>query len=129
MMDNFDPKKFSKITYPLGVNETVYLWLAGNGKWMSSDKEQLCVFHNFQPAGDVAVLNAKLHPINSTDRDAMIVSLEEEIKGYQRFLDEYGRRPAWKASTEVKDARRGIKRMEKEITHLGEKEFSGGDHQ
>ena len=128
-MDNFDPKRLSKLTYPPGINETEYLWFVGNGKWMASNKDQTCTSSNHHPANAIAVLNAKFHPINSANRDAMIASLEEEIVMCQKFLNEYGNWPAWKSSTEVKDARRGIKRMEQEITRLREWEFSEGDRQ
>lgn len=125
-MDNFDPKRMSKITYPCGVNETEYLRLVEDGKWIASDKEQICVLYNYDLAKSVAALNAQLHPINSTDRDAMIVSLKKEIELCQEFLNKYVSWPAWKSSIEVKDARRGIKHMEKEIARLKKMDFTGG---
>jgi len=120
-MDHFDWHTMSKMTSTAGVE---YLRLEENGTWTASDKEQICVLMNTSLGYAVAMVDAKLHPINSADRDAMIVSLEEWIGMTQKFLDEYGNRPAWKSSIEVKDGRRGIRRTEKEISRLRGMEFS-----
>ena len=125
-MDNFDPKKLSKMTS--AANGVEYLRLEGNGYWTASDKEQICVLNNVSLGYAVAMTDAKLHPINGADRDAMIVSLQEWIAETQKFLDKYGDRPAWKSSVEVKDARRGLRRTEKEIARLRGMDFAGGDH-
>lgn len=125
-MDNFDWRTMSKMTSAAGVE---YLRLEENGFWTASDREQTCVLNNTCLGYAVAMIDAKLYPINCVDRDAMIVSLQAWIRRCQKFLDEYGNRPNWKSSTEVKDARRGIRRMEKEITRLKGMEFSGEDHQ
>lgn len=120
-MDNFDPKRMSKMTS--AANGTEYLRLEGNGYWTASDREQICVLNNVSLGYAVAMTDAKLHPISGVDRDAMIVSLQEWIGQTQKFLDDYSSRPAWKSSTEVKDARRGLKRTEKEIARLRGLEF------
>lgn len=119
-MDNFNWRTMSKMTSTAGVE---YLRLEENGSWTSSDREQTCVLNNTCLGYAVAMLDAKLSPISGTDRDAMIVSLQEWTERCQDFLNEYGNRPAWKSSVEVKDARRGIKRMEREIARLGKLEF------
>lgn len=38
-------------------------------------------------------------------------------------MAEYGDRPAWKSSVEIKDARKGIRRMRKEIDRLKDLEL------
>ena len=119
-MDSFNWRTMSKMTSTAGVE---YLRLEEDGTWTASDREQTCVLNNICLDYAVAMLDAKLSPINGTDRDAMIVSLEEWIVRCRGFLAEYGNRPAWRSSTEVKDARRGIKRMEREIARLGKLEF------
>lgn len=124
-MDSFNWRTMSKMTSTAGVE---YLRLEENGSWTASDREQACVLNNTSLGYAVAMVDAKLYPINSTDRDAMIVSLEEWTVRCQEFLDEYGSRPNWKSTVEVKDARRGIRRMEKEITRLMGLQFPGGDH-
>lgn len=120
-MDNFDWRKMSKIVYPNGINETQYLRYGADGKWTASDKDQCCVLSNCNPAGNVAVLNAKMHPINDEDRRHMIASMEAEIQSLREFIDKYGSYPKWKS--EIKDANRGIARLEKEIHRLRELSF------
>ncbi len=120
-MDNFDWRKMSKMT-SVG-NGTQYLRLEGN-TWIVTDKEQTYIFNNVDIDYDVSMLDAKLYPISGIDRNAMIASLEDGIEKYQKFLNEYGSRPNWKSTTEVKDARRGLKRKKKEILRLREMEFS-----
>lgn len=115
-MDSFDWRKMSKLTYPLGVNEVEYLRFENNGTWTSSDKDQICIMTNTKPANAVAVLNAKMHPINDADRGYMVASLYEWIERYQAFIAEYGAFPQWKV--DVKHAHKSIERMEKEIERL-----------
>lgn len=120
-MENFDWRKMSKLTFPPGVNETQYLRFEANGTWTATDKEQTCVMTNTNPANAVAVLNAKMHPVNDGDRGHMIASLQEWIQWYQVFLAKYGAYPQWKS--ESKDTRRGIDRMENEIKRLRDLEL------
>lgn len=120
-MENFNWRKMSKLTFPSGTNETQYLRFEENGTWTASDKEQVCVMTNSNPASAVAVLNAKMHPANDEDRGHMIASLYEWIQRYQAFLAAYGGFSQWKS--DAKDARKGIERMEKEIKRLREMEF------
>lgn len=125
-MSNFDWRSMSKLT-SVG-NGIQYLRLEGDSTWTLSDKDQTYIFSKVDIAYDVSMLDAKLHPISGIDRDAMVTSLEDAAESYQKFLNEYGRQPNWKSTTEIKDARRGLKRMKKEITRLRGMEFSGGDH-
>lgn len=120
-MDNFAPKRMSKMT-SVG-NGIQYLRLEGDNTWTVLDKDQTYIFSNVDIDYDVSMLDAKLYPINGIDRDAMVTSLEDAAERYQKFLNEYGRRPNWKSTTEVKDARRGLKRMKKELTRLRGLEF------
>lgn len=85
-MENFDWRKMSKLIFPSGVNETEYLRFEANGTWTASDKEQVCTMTNSNPANAVAVLNAKMHPVNDEDRGHMITSLHEWIQRYQAFF-------------------------------------------
>lgn len=120
-MEDFNWRKMSKLTFPLGVNEIQYLRFEANGTWTATDKEQICVLTNTHPANAVAVLNAKMHPVNDGGRGHMIASLQEWIQRYQVFLAEYGAYPQWKS--ESKDAHRGIRRMEDEIKRLRDLEL------
>lgn len=120
-MENFDWRKMSKLTFPNGVNETEYLRFEANGTWTASDKEQVCTMTNTNPANAVAVLNAKMHPVNDEDRWHMIDSLQEWIQRYKEFLTIYGDFPQWQSDS--KDVRRGVERMEQEIKRLREIEF------
>lgn len=115
-MENFDWRKMSKLTYPLGVNEVEYLRFEDNGTWTSSDKGQICVMTNTKPANAVAELNAKMHPINDADCRHMIDSLREWIQHYQAFVTDYGSLPQWKV--DVKHSHKSCERMEKEIERL-----------
>lgn len=120
-MENFDWRKMSKLTFPSGANETEYLRFEANGTWTASDKERVCTLTNSNPANAVAVLNAKMHPVNDEDRGHMITSLHEWIQRYQAFLAAYGAFPQWKS--DIKDAHKDIERMEKEIKRLREMEL------
>ena len=120
-MENFDWRKMSKLTFPNGVNGTEYLRFEANGTWTASDKEQVCTMTNTNPANAVAVLNAKMHPVNDEDRWHMIDSLQEWIQRYKEFLTIYGDFPQWQSDS--KDVRRGVERMEQEIKRLREIEF------
>ena len=84
-MENFDWRKMSKLTFPSGANETEYLRFEANGTWTASDKERVCTLTNSNPANAVAVLNAKMHPVNDEDRGHMIASLHEWVQRYQAF--------------------------------------------
>ena len=88
-MENFDWRKMSKLTFPSGANETEYLRFEANGTWTASDKERVCTLTNSNPANAVAVLNAKMHPVNDKDRGHMIASLHEWVQRYQAFLAAY----------------------------------------
>lgn len=79
-MENFNWRKMSKLTFPSGTNETQYLRFEENGTWTASDKEQVCVMTNSNPASAVAVLNAKMHPANDEDRG-------HSISSYQKLYD------------------------------------------
>lgn len=81
-MENFDWRKMSKLTFPSGANETEYLRFEANGTWTASNKERVCTLTNSNPANAVAVLNAKMHPVNDEDRGHMIASLHECIQRY-----------------------------------------------
>ena len=118
LMTDFNWRKMSKLTFPAGVNETQYLYYEAEGKWTASDKERLCVMPNSDPAGSVAVLNAKMHPVNNEDRGHMIESLEASKQHFEKFFEEYGAYPQWKS--EAKNARKCITRLEKEINRLRE---------
>lgn len=115
-MDRFDWRRMSKLTFPSGVNEIQYLRFEANGTWTASDKEQTCTMTNSNPANAVAVLNAKMHPINDEDRGHMIASLHEWTQRYQAFIAVYGAFRQWKV--DIKDARKSIERMEKESERL-----------
>lgn len=117
-MENFNWRKMSKITFPSGTSETEYLRFEENGTWTASDKEQFYVLTNTNPAYSVAMLNAKMHPVNDQDRRHMIASLQEWIQRNQDFLAKYGTQPQCRA--DAKDALKGIDRMEKEIARLKE---------
>jgi hypothetical protein len=115
-MDNFDWRTMSTLTFPASINPTEYLRYEANGTWTATNKDQTCVDTNSNPAYAVAVLKAKMHPINDEDRGHMIASLHKWIQQCQAFIDKCGPFRQWKA--DVKDARKGIDRMRKEIERL-----------
>lgn len=115
-MEEFDYRKLSKLTYPSGINETMYLRFAPDGRCEASDKGRECVLHNFGAADCVGVFNAKLHPINDADRAQMIAALEKCLVGYQRFLTKYGALKHMRG--ECGDYKKYIDRTEKEVQRL-----------
>lgn len=74
--------------------------------------------HNFGAADCVGVLNAKLHPVNDSDRTQMITALEKCLAGYQRFVAKYSTLKHMKS--ECGDYRKYIERTQKEIQRLKE---------
>lgn len=121
-MPDFDYRTLSKIVFPNG-DETQYLQYA-DGRWTASNRDQTCVLTNTCLGYAVASLNAKLRPASGADRDHMIASLREWIRHNEDFLEEYGSLPQWESK--VKDARKGISRLEKEILRLESIVFSEG---
>ncbi len=119
-MDNFDPKKMPKITYPR--NSDKILWLEADGSWSSSDIKQTCITRNYRP-GFAVLLGAKLHPVNNRDRTAMITSLQKEIKNCQALWDKYSSWPPWNSMIDFKDICKEIERMGKEIDRLKDLEL------
>jgi len=117
-MEKFDYRSLSKLTYPAGTNETMYLRFSPDGRCEASDKRRECVLHNFGAADCVGVLNAKLHPANDADRTQMIAALEKCLVGYQRFIAKYGTLKHMKS--ECGDYKKYICRTEKEIRRLRE---------
>lgn len=120
-MGDFDWRKMSKLVFPPGINETEYLWFEQDGTWTASSRDRVCVSTNSCVGYAVATLNAKLYPIDSKDRDHMIISLQDWIKHNNTFLEQYGTYTKWQAET--KSVRRGIERMQKEIVRLKEIKF------
>lgn len=121
-MEKFDYRNMSKLTYPAGTNETMYLRFTPDGHCEASDKRRECVMHNFGAADCVGVLNAKLHPVNDADRTQMIAALERCLIGYQRFITKYGALKHMKG--ECGDYRKYIERVQKEIQRLKELKLS-----
>lgn len=117
-MEEFNYRKLSKLTYPAGINETMYLRFAPDGRCEASDKGRECVLHNFGAADCVGVLNAKLHPVNDSDRTQMIAALEKCLVAYQRFLNKYSTLKNMKG--ECSDYKKYIARTEREIGRLRE---------
>lgn len=117
-MEKYDYRSLSKLTYPSGTNETMYLRFAPDGRCEASDKGRECVMHNYGAADCVGVLNAKLHPVNDSDRTQMITALEKCLAGYQRFVTKYGTLKHMKG--ECGDYRKYIERTQKEIQRLKE---------
>ena len=120
-MENFDYRNMSKLTFPPGVNETEYLRFEKNGTWTASSRDMVCILTNTNIEYAVATLNAKLHPVNSDDRNQMITSLQNWIQHNDTFLEKYGTYPQWQS--EAKNVRRGISRMQNEIVRLKGIEF------
>lgn len=120
-MENLDYRNMSKLTFPSGINETEYLRFEEDETWTASSRDRVCVSTNSNIGYAVAILNAKLHPINKEDRDRMIISLQDWIKHNNTFLEQYGTYTKWQA--EIKGIQRGILRMQKEIVRLKEIEF------
>lgn len=121
IMEDFDWRKMSKLTFPSGINEPEYLRFEQDGTWTASSRDMCCVTTNSCIGYAVAVLNAKLHPINNGDRDHMITSLQNWVKHDNAFLDKYN--ACHNLQAEVKRVRRGISRMQKEILRPEEIEF------
>lgn len=117
-MEKSDYRSLSKITYQAGTNETMYLRFAPDGRCEASDKGRECVMHNFGAADCVGVLNAKLHPVDDSDRTQMIAALEKCLVGYQRFVTKYGALKHMRG--ECGDYRKYIARTRKEIERLRE---------
>ena len=122
LMEEFDYRKLSRLTYPSGANETMYLRFSPDGRCEASDRERECVMHNFGAADCVGVLNAKLHPVNDADRTQMIAALEKCLVGYQRFITKYGTLKHMKG--ECGDYRKFVSRTEKEMQRLKELKLS-----
>lgn len=122
LMEKFDYRSMSRLTFPAGINETMYLRFAPDSRCEASDRRRELVMRNFGAADCVGVLNAKLHPVNDADRTQMIAALEKCLVEYQRFISRFGALEHMKG--ECRDYRKYIQRTQKELRRLEDLKLS-----
>lgn len=110
----------SRMTWPAGTNETLYLVFDDNGRCAARSKDGETVTQNYGFAAAVADPGAHLHPADERDRALMLAGLRCWRDYLAHMVDHVPpkRKPSSVLTASINNYQKGITRLNAEIARL-----------